>query len=60
MIMKDWVKRIDSFMEYNGSDLLIGSGKISDEQEKLHVESEFDKFRIIQAHKYVSDFDFFY
>lgn len=59
MSMEDWANRLDSFIEFNGRDLLIGPGKISAEQAKLHAESEFEKFRIIQDRTYVSDFDRF-
>ncbi|OFL63276.1 cell filamentation protein Fic [Facklamia sp. HMSC062C11] len=59
MSMEDWANRLDSFIEFNGRDLLIGPGKISAEQAKLHAESEFEKFRIIQDRTFVSDFDRF-
>ena len=36
-----------------------GSGKISAEQAKLHAETEFEKYRIIQDRLYESDFDRF-
>ena len=59
MTMQDWGKRLDSFLEFNGNELLIGSGKISSEKAKLHAETEFEKFRIIQDRLYQSDFDRF-
>lgn len=59
MSMEDWAKRLDSFLEFNGNELLIGAGKISAEQAKLHAESEYEKFRIIQDKLYQSDFDRF-
>lgn len=59
MSMEDWAKRLDSFLEFNGNALLIGSGKISAEQAKLHAETEFEKYRIIQDRLYESDFDRF-
>lgn len=39
------------------SELLIGPSKISAEQAKLHAETEFEKYRIIQDQLYESDFD---
>src|SRR3712207_7117086 len=48
MSMEDWSKRLDGFLEFNGNELLIGAGKISSEQAKLHAETEFEKYRIIQ------------
>ncbi len=59
MSMEDWAKRLDGFLEFNGNELLIGSGKISAEQAKLHAETEFEKYRIIQDRLYESDFDHF-
>ena len=59
MSMEDWAKRLDGFLEFNGSELLIGAGKISAEQAKLHAETEFEKYRIVQDRLYQSDFDRF-
>ena len=47
------------FLEFNGRELLIGPGKISAEQAKLHAETEFEKYRIIQDKLFQSDFDRF-
>ena len=57
MSMEDWAKRLDGFLEFNGNELLIGAGKISAEQAKLHAETEFEKYRIIQDKLFMSDFD---
>ncbi len=57
MSMEDWAKRLDSFLEFNGNELLVGSGKISAEKAKLHAETEYEKYRIIQDKLYQSDFD---
>ena len=57
MSMEDWAKRLDGFLEFNGNELLTGAGKISAEQEKLHAETEFEKYRIIQDKLFLSDFD---
>lgn len=59
MSMEDWAKRLDGFLEFNGNELLIGPGKISAEQAKLHAETEYEKYRIIQDRLYESDFDRF-
>ena len=59
MSMEDWAKRLDGFLEFNGNELLIGPGKISAEQAKLHVETEYEKYRITQDRLYESDFDRF-
>ena len=59
MSMEDWAKRLDGFMEFNGNEILTGPGKISAEQAKLHAESEFEKYRIVQDKLFKSDYDLF-
>ena len=59
MSMGDWAKRLDGFLEFNGNELLTGPGKISAEQAKLHAETEYEKYRIIQDRLYESYFDHF-
>jgi len=57
MSMEDWAKRLDGFLEFNGNEILIGLGKISHEQAKLHAETEYEKYRIMQDRLFKSDFD---
>ena len=57
MSMEDWANRLDSFLEFNGTEILTGLGKISAEQAKLYAESEYEKYRIIQDRLFMSDFD---
>ena len=59
MSMEDWAKRLDGFLEFNGNEILTGPGKISHEQAKLHAETEFEKYRIVQDRLFESDFDRF-
>ena len=59
MSMEDWAKRLDGFLEFNGNELLTGLGKISAEQAKLHAETEYEKYRVVQDRLYESDFDRF-
>lgn len=59
MSMEDWAKRLDGFLEFNGNEILTGAGKISAEQAKLHAETEFDKYRIVQDRLFMSDYDKF-
>lgn len=47
------------FSEFNGNELLTGPGKISAEQAKLHAETEYEKYHVIQDRPYESDFDRF-
>lgn len=57
MSMEDWAHRLDSFLEFNGNEILTGAGKISHEEAKLHAETQFDKYRIVQDQLFESDFD---
>lgn len=57
MSMEDWSKRLDGFLEFNGAEILTGAGKISAEQAKLHAETEFEKYRVIQDRLFMSDYD---
>lgn len=57
MTMEDWSKRLDSFLEFNGREILMDAGKISHEEAKLHAETQFEKYRIVQDRLFESDFD---
>jgi hypothetical protein len=59
MSMQDWAKRLDGFLEFNGNEILTGHGKVSHAQAKLHAETEFEKYRVIQDRQFESDFDRF-
>ncbi|MBQ7146419.1 MAG: virulence RhuM family protein [Lachnospiraceae bacterium] len=59
MSMEDWARRLDGFLEFNGNELLTGPGKSSAEEAKLHAESEYEKYRIVQDRLFESDFDRF-
>jgi hypothetical protein len=59
MSMEDWARRLDGFLEFNGNGILVGAGKVSHEQARLHAETEFEKYRIIQDRLFMSDFDRF-
>lgn len=55
--MVDWIKRLDSFLEFNEYNILKDSGRVSASIAKKTAESEYEKFRIIQDREYRSDFD---
>lgn len=59
MSMEDWAKRLDGFLEFNGNEILTDASKISAEQAKLHAETEFEKYRIVQDRMFISDYDKF-
>ena len=56
---KDWAKRLDGFLEFNGNEILTGAGKITTEKAKLYAETEFEKYRIVQDKIFMSDYDRF-
>ena len=55
--MKEWVEILDSFLKLNRYELLNNSGSISHNQAMSKAENEYQKFRIIQDQKFISDFD---
>jgi len=57
LTMQDWEKRLNSFIEMFEYGLLKDAGKVTAEIAKLHAETEFEKYRVIQDKLYVSDFD---
>lgn len=59
LTMKDWEKRLNSFIEMFEYGLLEDAGKVTAEIAKLHAETEFEKYRIIQDRLFESDFDRF-
>lgn len=59
MSMEDWAKRLDGFLEFNEREILVGPGRIGHEEAKLHAETEFEKYRIVQDRLFKSDFDRF-
>ena len=59
LTMADWEKRLNKFIEMFEYGLLQDAGKVSAEIAKLHAETEFEKYRIVQDRLYKSDFDRF-
>lgn len=57
MKMSEWIDVLDGFLKINRYKLLDNAGKISNEQAIAKASQEFEKFRIIQDKKYLSDFD---
>ena len=57
MTMEDWEERLNGFLRLWDHEILKDNGKISVEMAKLHAETEFEKYRIIQDRTYISDFD---
>lgn len=59
LTMQDWEARLNGFIEMFEYGLLKDSGKVSAEIAKLHAETEFEKYRVIQDRLFLSDFDRF-
>ena len=57
MYMKDWVKKLDAFLQFNEEAVLQHSGQVSHEVAKALAEQEYDKFHTRQLRNYESDFD---
>ena len=57
LTMQDWETRLNSFIEMFEYGLLKDAGKVSAEIAKLHAETEFEKYRVIQDKLFMSDFD---
>ena len=57
MTMEDWAKRLDLFLMADDREILQDAGKITAEIAKAKAETEFDKYRVIQDRKNMSDFD---
>ena len=57
LTMEDWEKRFNSFIEMFDYGILKDAGKVSAEIAKLHAETEFEKYRIVQDRLFMSDFD---
>lgn len=57
MTMQDWAIRLDKFLDIYERDILKDAGQVSAEMAKIHAESEFEKYRIVQDRLFESDFD---
>ena len=59
LTMQDWETRLNGFIEIFEYGLLKDAGKVSAEIAKLHAETEFEKYRVIQDKLFLSDYDRF-
>ena len=57
MTMKDWLKQVKRFLDFNEQQVLANAGKISHEMALAKAHEEFEKYRVKQDQQYVSDFD---
>jgi hypothetical protein len=57
MKMKDWVDKLDAFLQFNDYSVLKNAGTISAEIAKQLANNQYEKFRVRQDSEYESDFD---
>ncbi|MDQ7008726.1 MAG: virulence RhuM family protein [Candidatus Gracilibacteria bacterium] len=57
MTMKEWIDKLNLFLEFNEEEILNNTGKITAQIAKSFAENEYEKYRIIQDKNYISDFD---
>lgn len=57
MYMKDWITRLDAFLQFNEQAILKDAGKVSHEVALALAVTEFEKFSKKQDALYESDFD---
>lgn len=59
LTMQDWETRLNRFIEMFEYGLLRDAGRVSAEIARLHAETEFEKYRVIQNREFLSDYDRF-
>ncbi|MDA3938967.1 MAG: virulence RhuM family protein [Spirochaetia bacterium] len=57
MTMKDWIEKLDAFLQFNEEEILKNIGKVTAEIAKVFSESEYERYKPIQDKNFVSDFD---
>lgn len=57
MTMKDWIAKLNAFLQFNEREILTNAGKVSAEIAKSFAENEFEKFSENQEQNFESDFD---
>lgn len=57
MTMADWSILLQKYMDLNNRPMLLDTGQVTHEQAIEKALTEYDKFRVIQDHEIMSDFD---
>ncbi|AQW85595.1 putative virulence protein, RhuM family [Campylobacter pinnipediorum subsp. caledonicus] len=55
--MSDWVVKLDSFLEFNGYDVLDDFGKIKSQKAKDKAELEYQKFQELKQTQYIEELE---
>ena len=59
MTMKDWIEKLNAFLQFNGQEILHNAGKISSRVAKELAYTEYETYRKKQDKLYSSDYDNF-
>ena len=57
MKMTDWISFLNNFLELSEYPILQDKGSVSALEAKLKAQKEYEKYRIVQDKRYISDFD---
>ena len=57
MTMKDWVDKLNAFLQFSEYEILTNAGNISHKVAEALALKEYEKYRKIQDKNYISDFD---
>lgn len=57
MKMFDWISKLDDFLKLSEKKILLNAGTVSKELAEVKAKQEFEKFKVDEDKKYVSDFD---
>lgn len=57
MTMRDWIEKLDAFLQFNEREVLGHPGKVSAEIAKTFAEEEYEKYRVEWDLRLESDFD---
>ena len=57
MKMQDWIIKLDDFLKVSEKELLTNSGRISHQEAIEKAKNEYERYRIEEDKKYISDFD---
>lgn len=57
MKMRDWISKLDAFLQFNEYEVLTNAGKVSAEVAKQLAEEQYATFRVQQDKRFESDFE---
>jgi hypothetical protein len=57
MKMRDWVQKLDLFLQFNEYEILQDAGKVTHELAKQLAEEEYTRLRVGQDRSFISDFE---